>query len=90
MNYQEEKEKNVEYFLDLIKKSKKGEFAQLIIDHNNEIVEVTLWNESWNVYKSELQRSINRGIICLGKVTADKYKKHNIIHSTEETVVEIF
>lgn len=74
----------------LVKKSKKGEFAQLIIDHNNEIVEATLWNESWNVYKSELQRSIGRGVIVLGKVTADRYKKHNIIHSTEETVVEIF
>ena len=74
----------------LVKKSKKGEFAQLIIDHNNEIVEVTLWNEVWIRYKTELLQSINRGVICLGKVTADKYKKHNIIHSTEETVVEIF
>lgn len=72
------------------KKSKKGEFGQLIIDHNNQIMEVTLWNEAWIKYKYLIESGVNRAIVVSGVVRADRYKKHNIIHSTDDTVVEIF
>lgn len=74
----------------LRKKSKKGEFGQLVIDHNNQIMEVTLWNETWMKYKNIIENSIGRAIVVNGMVRDDRYKKHNIIHSTDDTIVEIF
>lgn len=74
----------------LRKKSKKGEFGQLVIDHNNQIMEVTLWNETWMKYKNTIENSIGRAIVVNGMVRDDRYKKHNIIHSTDDTIVEIF
>lgn len=72
------------------KRSKKGVFGQLIIDHNNQIMEVTLWSEAWIKYKHLIESSVNRAIVVSGVVRADRYKKHNIIHSTDDTIVEIF
>lgn len=71
------------------KKSKKGEFAQLIIENNNALAEVTLWNESWIQYKDLLNQSIGRIIAVDGNIVADRWKKHNIIHSQANTKVEI-
>lgn len=72
------------------KKSKRGAFAQLIIDHNNELIEITLWSKEWEKYEKLLKANLNRGIIVSGKVTDDRYRKRNVIHSTEETVIEVF
>lgn len=76
--------------VDVIQKnSKKGLFAQLILDHNNEVIEITLWSEKWEEYKEILEKSKEKIIIVSGKVVSDRYKKHNIIHSTNDTIVEI-
>jgi DNA polymerase III subunit alpha len=75
----------------IVRKSKKGPFAQLILDHNNERIEVTLWNDSWVKYQQQLDQSINRGVIILGRVVgANRHKKYNTIHSFDDTVIEIF
>lgn len=71
------------------KKSKKGQFAQLVIEQNNALAEVTLWNETWEQYKQLLLTSVGKIIAVNGTVVADKWKKHNIIHSQQMTKVEI-
>lgn len=73
------------------KKSKKGPFAQLILDHNNEPIEITMWNEAWQVYEDLLMASEGKVIIVSGKVKGrDNYKKHNTIQTHNSTQVEIF
>ena len=75
----------------IVRKSKKGPFAQLILDHNNETVEVTVWNDSWVKFSKQLQNSIHRGVIVSGKVVGpNRHKKYNVIHSFDDTVIEIF
>lgn len=71
------------------KKSKKGLFAQVIIEHNNALGEVTLWNESWEIYKNDLIENIGRIAAINGTIVADKWKQHNIIHSHINTKVQI-
>lgn len=73
-----------------IRKSKRGEFGQITLDHNNQIIEITLWSETWGRYKEDLNNNKNKIVAVLGKVTVDRYKKHNVIHSTDRSVIEVF
>ncbi len=74
----------------ILKKSKKGEFAQLIMDHNSEKVEVTVWSDSWEKYADLLTQSENKALIISGKCVFDRYRKYQIIHTTDQTQIEVF
>lgn len=71
------------------KTSSKGSYAQLLLDHNNERIEITVWNEIWIQYKSLLEQSVDKIILISGRVTWDKYKKHNVIYANQQTKIEI-
>jgi len=73
----------------LEKSSKKGQFGHLIMDHNNAPVEVTIWNESWIPNKQTLLDSVNKIIVVSGKIVFDKWRNKNVIHSQQDTVIEI-
>lgn len=71
------------------KKSKKGDFAQLVIEQNNAVAQVTIWNETWEQYKQLLLTSVGKMAAVSGTIVFDKWKKYNVIHSQQMTKVEI-
>ncbi len=50
------------------KKSKNGPFAQVILDHNSEVIEATIWNETWETYKENLEKSVGKAVVISGRV----------------------
>src|SRR5690606_7882590 len=73
-----------------VKKSKRGEFGHMTLDHNNQTIEATIWNETWEQYKDVLNNSQNKIVSVLGRVVMDRFRKHNVIHSTDRSVIEVF
>jgi DNA polymerase-3 subunit alpha len=77
--------------IDVIKrKTKKGEMGKLTIDHNNDIIDVVVWNDRWEVLQEKIEPSKGQGIVINGKIMFDNYNKKNAIYSTDKTEVEIF
>lgn len=70
--------------------SKKGEYAKLIIDNNNEEVEIMVWNETWVKYSDLMKEPENKIVIISGAVCGpNRYKKHNVIHSLPSSIIEL-
>lgn len=65
--------------------SKRGKFAQLEIIDNTDTLFITLWNESWEEFKSILKGKEGRVVFLTGNITIDNYKNQNVIHSDQKT-----
>ena len=72
------------------RQTKKGEMAKLILDHNNDLIDVVLWNDSWVQFRKDIEGAEGKGIILNGRVLYDGYNKKNCIYSFEKTIVQIF
>ena len=51
-----------------VKAGKKGEYAKLIIDNNNNKLSLTIWTETWMAIKKEISEAKGKILITLGKV----------------------
>lgn len=71
------------------RKSKRGKFCQINLFSNDDILYVTMWNESYEKYFDKISNSTGKIMIVTGKVVEDKYKKCNVIHSADNTKIEI-
>lgn len=77
--------------VDIIKrKTKKGEMGKLTIDHNNDLIDFVMWNDKWELFKSEIEPAKGKGIVLRGKVLYDSYNKKNTVYSYDKTEVEVF
>lgn len=77
--------------LDFVKrKTKKGDMGKLTLNHNNDLIDVILWNDSWEVFKKHIEGSIGRGVMVNGIIQYDGYNKKNCIYSDANTGLEIF
>lgn len=71
------------------KESKKGMFAEIILNVNDEKIICTLWNESWIELGEKLKNSVGKILIIIGKVVYDSYKKLNVLQSDTYTKIDI-
>lgn len=71
------------------RKSKRGKFVQIDINVNSEMIHFTLWNEEYEKYKKVLKNAEKSIIFIKGIIKHDGWKKCNVLHSNENTKVEI-
>lgn len=69
--------------------SKNGPFAQLRIRDNTDPIYITVWNETYSVYKEKLVKSSIGGIVVLnGNLQDDTYKSQNVLHTHNKTKID--
>ena len=69
------------------KTSKKGQYAKLTIDHNNDTVHFIIWPEIYEKYKEQLD--INQLVVFKGTVRFDKrFDRKNTIYSVDKTFIK--
>lgn len=74
----------------VIRKTKKGEMAKLTVDHNNDLIDVVLWNDTFEQVREQIEKGVGSGIMLNGKIQYDGYNKKNVVYSNEKTCIEIF
>ena len=71
------------------RKYKKGEMCRGVIESNNNMIEITLWDEIVQKYKKQLEElEKNQKIFAIsGVIRFDNYKGKNILMSDEDTKI---
>ena len=69
----------------VVRTSKKGEYADIILDNNFEFITVKLWQDTWSVAKSIFENKEKCLLLLSGQVSYDKYKKKNIVTLFEDS-----
>lgn len=73
------------------RKTKKGEMCKVTIDHNNDLVDIVLWNNEWIRFQKQMEeKGEGVGIMVNGQIKFDTYNKKNVIYGNEKTQVELF
>lgn len=72
------------------RKTKKGPMGKITLDYNNDLTDVVLWNDQWEMYKKDIEGNIGSGLVVNGQVKYDGYNKKNVMYSTDKTEIEIF
>lgn len=71
-------------------RNKPGSFAEVVLNCNDENVSCLIWSEIWPNYKELINSSKNKIICITGKIVYDdKYKKTNVLQTTDQTQIEI-
>lgn len=73
----------------VVKNSRKGEFAQILIDYNYINVQVIFWNESWSKYKEFILGNEGNILIVSGLLVYDSWRKENILQVNKNSQVKI-
>lgn len=71
------------------RKGRNGNFAELSIDSNDEIIYCKVWNNNWDRFKDVLKKSMNKILIISGEVGYDSYKNVNSLYTKDYTEIEI-
>jgi DNA polymerase-3 subunit alpha len=71
------------------RKSARGVFMTIELDHNSDIINVLIWNESYEGIKNKFRESVGKLLFMNGIVKFDNYKQKNSVQSTKETKIEI-
>lgn len=69
--------------------TKKGEMARLEINQNNNIINVTLWNDQWIIFKEILENAKNRIVLLTGDVKHDSWRNRNVIYMHSGSRLEV-
>ncbi len=71
-------------------KTKVGSFGELTLNFNDENIICLMWSEAWEKHKDLINSSKNKIMCITGKVVFDdKYKKLNILQTTDRTQIEV-
>lgn len=71
-------------------RNKPGSFAEVILNCNDENVSCLIWSEIWPNYKELINASKNKIVCITGKIVYDdKYKKANVLQTTDQTQIEV-
>lgn len=73
----------------IVRQSKKGEYADIIIDNNFEFTTIRFWQDSWELAKDLLDQKEKSLLLITGKVSYDNYKKMNVLYANEDSDVLI-
>jgi len=71
------------------RKSKNGPFAQLLLHDGEKELYITVWNEIYDQFKTEIDNGGNKILFIDGITTFDKFKNSNVIHSKSYSIVKI-
>lgn len=69
--------------------SKKGVFAQVILDCNNQIITCIIWAEIWPDYKEQIMSSKDKIVFIGGEIKHDSYRQCNILQTNKATKIVI-
>lgn len=69
----------------VLRTSKKGEYADIILDNNFEFITVKIWQDAWEVVRDIVADKKKSLLLLSGRVGYDKYKKQNIISLSEDS-----
>lgn len=69
----------------IVRQSKKGEYADVILDNNFEFITVRFWQDTWDIAKNMLEQKEKCLFLISGKVYYDKWKKHNALQPNEDS-----
>lgn len=79
------------YVLDMaIRSSKKGEYADIILENNYDILNVKIWSDTWGKLTNMKYDLKGELIILDGKVQYDSYKDDLILFTTDKTEFQVF
>jgi len=71
------------------RKSKKGPFAMISLDCNNEMITCIMWAEIWPEYKEQLLNNKERILFIAGEIKHDTYRQCNILQTNKSTKIKI-
>lgn len=72
------------------RKSKKGPFAEVILNCNDENVCCVIWAEIWPIHKEKIMQSKNKIMGITGKILYDdRYKKANVLQTIEQSQIYV-
>ena len=78
-------------FNNIVKRhNKKGKFVQLELETNDNIIYVTVWNDVYEKFKTEINQGEGQILIVSGVIKLDKFKQVNVLHTNEKTNLEFF
>lgn len=69
--------------------SRKGIFAQITLDCNNQIVTCIMWAEIWPDYKEKILNSKGKILFISGEIKHDSYRQCNVLQTNKATKVVI-
>jgi DNA polymerase III subunit alpha len=69
--------------------SKRGKFLTMEVDHNSEVINVLIWNESYEKKQKELKDSKGKIIFVSGVIKYDNFKQKNAMQSDNKTKIEV-
>ncbi len=72
------------------RKTKKGEMGKITLDHNNDLIDVVVWNSEWERLRKKIEGNMGNAIAINGVVQWDNYNKKNCVYSDSSTDMEIF
>lgn len=73
----------------LERNSKKGPFAQIILDCNNQMVTCIMWAEIWPEYKEQITNSVDKILFISGEIKFDTYRQANVLQTNKTTKIVI-
>lgn len=72
-----------------VKISKKGEYAEVVLDNNFEFIVVKFWQDAWDVAKRIVEDKEKSIMLIDGKLMYDRYKKINVLNVNENSDILI-
>lgn len=72
------------------RKTKKGDMLKLIVDCNDELINVVLWNDTYSKFYKKMEECEGKCVALNAMVQYDNFNKKNSIYSFGETEIEIF
>lgn len=73
-----------------VHRSKNGEFANVCIDSNDDIVWVTIWSDTWSTVKDSLSNIVGKSVIIIsGKIVYNSYRAMNTIETYNGSTVSV-
>lgn len=72
----------------VVRTTKKGEYADVILDNNFEFIPVKFWYDQWKQVKSLIEGKNKCLLLITGKVNFDKYKdKHVLVANSDSEIL---
>jgi len=69
--------------------SKKGKFANIVLDSNGDELHVNFWSKYWQEQRKYFDNSIGKILLVYGRLDYDSFKKTNVIQIEDDYVYDI-
>jgi DNA polymerase-3 subunit alpha len=71
------------------RKSKRGRFAVLNLEGNFNVFSVMMWSETYEKFKTQINKAEGKIVAVYGIIKEDKYKGGNVLQTLQDSIVEI-